>query len=194
MAPQTVDVACVSEIPSSRPRLIPQATAHATVWPLESEVTAVTSRSPCETQNDGFVGSVLFGDGAAAIVVGGDPSPSIERPLYELQWAGEMVLPENDGAIDGAACWTRNDLFWAVHPIGPAIVYQVEGKLEIEKPSFQPSPEILSDYGNMYSASVLFVSNRVRSWWSLEQNKSTLGEGTGNECKFLIGFGPGLLV
>ncbi|KAL2653836.1 hypothetical protein R1flu_021964 [Riccia fluitans] len=198
--------------------------AGARVLAICSEVTAVTFRAPCETHIDGLVGSALFGDGAAAIIVGADPRPGIERPMYEMHWAGEMVLPDSDGAIDGhlteaglvfhllkdvpglitknidgflmetknlvgAATW--NDLFWAVHPGGPAILDQVEAKLELEKSRFQASRDILSEYGNMSSASVLFVLNRVRER-SLEQNKSTLGEG--NEWGFLIGFGPGLTV
>ncbi|KAL3685842.1 hypothetical protein R1sor_003864 [Riccia sorocarpa] len=198
--------------------------AGARVLAICSEVTAVTFRAPCETHIDGLVGSALFGDGAAAIIVGADPRPGIERPMYEMHWAGEMVLPDSDGAIDGhlteaglvfhllkdvpglitknidgflkstkdlvgAATW--NDLFWAVHPGGPAILDQVEAKLELEKTRFQASRDILSDYGNMSSASVLFVLNRVRER-SLEQNKDTLGEG--NEWGFLIGFGPGLTV
>ncbi|KAL2653837.1 hypothetical protein R1flu_021965 [Riccia fluitans] len=198
--------------------------AGARVLAICSEVTAVTFRAPSETHIDGLVGSALFGDGAAAMIIGADPRPGIERPLYEMHWAGEMVLPESDGAIDGhlteaglvfhllkdvpglitknidgflkdtkdlvgAASW--NDLFWAVHPGGPAILDQVEAKLELEKTRFQASRDILSEYGNMSSASVLFVLNRVRER-SLEQNKSTLGEG--NEWGFLIGFGPGLTV
>ncbi|KAL2653845.1 hypothetical protein R1flu_021973 [Riccia fluitans] len=198
--------------------------AGARVLAICSEVTAVTFRAPCETHIDGLVGSALFGDGAAAIIVGADPRPGIERPMYEMHWAGEMVLPDSDGAIDGhlteaglvfhllkdvpglitknidgflndsknlvgATSW--NDLFWAVHPGGPAILDQVEAKLELEKERFQASRDILSDYGNMSSASVLFVLNRVRER-SLEQSTSTLGEG--KEWGFLIGFGPGLTV
>nr|AIV42295.1 chalcone synthase [Plagiochasma appendiculatum] len=198
--------------------------AGARVLAICSEVTAVTFRAPCETHIDGLVGSALFGDGAAAVIVGADPRPEIERPMFEMHWAGEMVLPESDGAIDGhlteaglvfhllkdvpglitkniggflkdtknlvgASTW--NDLFWAVHPGGPAILDQVEAKLELEKNKFQASRDILADYGNMSSASVLFVLDRVRER-SLESNKYTFGEGS--EWGFLIGFGPGLTV
>ncbi|KAL5061362.1 hypothetical protein RYX36_032966 [Vicia faba] len=44
-----------------------------------SEVTAVTFRGPSDTHLDSLVGQALFGDGAAALIVGSDPVPEIEK-------------------------------------------------------------------------------------------------------------------
>nr|Q9AU10.1 RecName: Full=Inactive polyketide synthase 2; Short=RiPKS2; AltName: Full=Inactive naringenin-chalcone synthase PKS2 [Rubus idaeus]AAK15175.1 aromatic polyketide synthase [Rubus idaeus] len=66
-----------------------------------SEITAVTFRGPSDTHLDSLVGQALFGDGAAAIIVGSDPLPDIERPLFELVSAAQTILPDSDGAIDG---------------------------------------------------------------------------------------------
>ncbi|KAL2653841.1 hypothetical protein R1flu_021969 [Riccia fluitans] len=66
-----------------------------------SKVTAVTFSASCETHLEGLIGSALFGGGAAAIIVGADPRPGIECPMYEMHLAGEMVLPGSDGAFDG---------------------------------------------------------------------------------------------
>ncbi|KAM7258817.1 hypothetical protein ACFE04_014558 [Oxalis oulophora] len=66
-----------------------------------SEITAVTFRGPSDTHLDSLVGQALFGDGASAIIVGSDPIPEIEKPLYEMLYAAQTILPDSDGAIDG---------------------------------------------------------------------------------------------
>ena len=37
-------------------------------------------RGPSETHIDSLVGHALFGDGAAAVIVGSDPMPELEKP------------------------------------------------------------------------------------------------------------------
>ncbi|KAF7132615.1 hypothetical protein RHSIM_Rhsim09G0048300 [Rhododendron simsii] len=66
-----------------------------------SEITAVTFRGPSDTHLDSLVGQALFGDGAAAIIVGADPIPEVEGPLFELVSAAQTILPNSDGAIEG---------------------------------------------------------------------------------------------
>jgi chalcone synthase len=66
-----------------------------------SEITAVTFRGPSETHLDSLVGQALFGDGAAAVIVGADPDLTIERPLFDLVWTAQTILPDSHGAIDG---------------------------------------------------------------------------------------------
>jgi chalcone synthase len=183
------------------------------------------TRNRHSTQNlhdlDGLIGSALFGDGAGVYVVGSDPKPE-EKSLFEVHWAGETILPESDGAIDGHLTEARlifhlmkdvpgliskniekfltearkcagspdwNDMFWAVHPGGPAILDQVEAKLKLTHDKMQGSRDILSEYGNMSSSSVLFVLDQIRQR-SLKMGSSTLGEGS--DFGFFIGFGPGL--
>ncbi|KAH7670121.1 Naringenin-chalcone synthase protein [Dioscorea alata] len=66
-----------------------------------SEITAVTFRGPSDTHLDSLVGQALFGDGAAAMIIGADPDTSIERPLFEMVSAAQTILPDSEGAIDG---------------------------------------------------------------------------------------------
>ncbi|CAA7396390.1 unnamed protein product [Spirodela intermedia] len=66
-----------------------------------SEITAVTFRGPTDTHLDSLVGQALFGDGAAAVIVGADPDPATERPLFQLVSAAQTLLPDSQGAIDG---------------------------------------------------------------------------------------------
>ncbi|XP_047051567.1 chalcone synthase 2-like [Lolium rigidum] len=66
-----------------------------------SEITAVTFRGPSATGShlDNLVAQALFGDGAAAVVVGADPEEPLERPLFQLVSASQTILPESDGLI-----------------------------------------------------------------------------------------------
>lgn len=66
-----------------------------------SEITAVTFRGPSESHLDLLVGQALFGDGAVALIVGADPDPTIEHPLFQLVLAQQTILPDSEGAIDG---------------------------------------------------------------------------------------------
>ncbi|KAG5227901.1 naregenin-chalcone synthase family protein [Salix suchowensis] len=136
-----------------------------------SEITAVTFRGPSDTHLDSLVGQALFGDGAAALIVGSDPVLGIEKPLFEVVSAAQTILPDSDGAIDGhlrevgltfhllkdvpgliskniekslteafkplgISDW--NSLFWIAHPGGPAILDQVEAKLELKPENCEP--------------------------------------------------------
>lgn len=89
----------------------------------------------------------------------------------------------------GISDW--NSLFWIVHPGGRAILDLVEQKLKLTEEKFRASRHVLSEYGNLASASVLFVIEEMRKK-SIKEGKSTNGEGL--DWGVLLGFGPGLTV
>ncbi|KAF2598429.1 hypothetical protein F2Q68_00012002 [Brassica cretica] len=67
-----------------------------------AEITVVTFRGPSETHLDSLVGQSLFGDGAAALIVGSDPDTSVgEKPIFEMVSAAQTILPDSKGAIEG---------------------------------------------------------------------------------------------
>ncbi|XP_044499641.1 chalcone synthase 1-like [Mangifera indica] len=189
-----------------------------------SEITAVTFRGPSDTHLDSLVGQALFGDGAAAVIVGSDPIPEVEKPMFELVSTTQTILPNSIGAIDGhlreigltfhllkdvpglisknieaslveafqplgISDW--NSLFWIAHPGGAAILDQVEAKLGLKEEKLHATRHILSEYGNMSSACVLFILDEMRKK-SKENGLKTTGEGL--EWGVLFGFGPGLTV
>ncbi|KAH7857556.1 hypothetical protein Vadar_013989 [Vaccinium darrowii] len=189
-----------------------------------SEITAVTFRGPSDSHLDSLVGQALFGDGAAAIIVGADPIPEVEKPLFEVVSAAQTILPDSDGAIDGhlrevgltfhllkdvpgliskniekslveafqplgISDW--NSIFWIAHPGGPAILDQVEQKLALKPEKLRATRHVLSEYGNMSSACVLFIMDEMRKK-SAEDGFKTTGEGL--DWGVLFGFGPGLTV
>ncbi|CAL9198509.1 chalcone synthase 2-like [Musa acuminata AAA Group] len=189
-----------------------------------SEINALSFHGPSESHLDNLVGQALFGDGAAAIIVGADPDPATEQPIFQLVSASQTILPDSEGAVDGhlrevglifhllkevpalisknierslveafkplgISDW--NSIFWIAHPGGPAILDQVEAKLGLEKEKMKATREVLKEYGNMASGSVLFILDEMRKR-SAEDGKATTGEGL--EWGVHFGFGPGLTV
>ncbi|CAI0436761.1 unnamed protein product [Linum tenue] len=189
-----------------------------------SEITAVTFRGPSDSHLDSLVGQALFGDGAGAVIVGSDPIPEVEKPIFELVYTAQTIVPNSEGAIDGhlrevgltfhllkdvpglvskniekclddafrplgISDW--NSLFWAAHPGGPAILDQIEAKLELKEEKLRASRHVLAEYGNMSSACVLFILDEMRKK-SAADGCATTGEGL--DWGVLFGFGPGLTV
>nr|CDU45362.1 chalcone synthase [Hesperis matronalis]CDU45367.1 chalcone synthase [Hesperis matronalis] len=89
----------------------------------------------------------------------------------------------------GISDW--NSLFWIAHPGGPAILDQVEIKLGLKAEKMRATRHVLSEYGNMSSACVLFILDEMRKK-SAQDGVATTGEGL--EWGVLFGFGPGLTV
>ncbi len=72
---------------------------------------------------------------------------------------------------------------WAIHPGGRAIIDKVVEAMELDEKQVQSSREVLANYGNMSSATVLFVLENI------------LGKSPQNGTKVLpIAFGPGLTI
>ncbi|XP_017226924.1 chalcone synthase 1 [Daucus carota subsp. sativus] len=89
----------------------------------------------------------------------------------------------------GISDW--NSIFWIAHPGGRAILDQVETELGLVPEKLQCSREVLRDYGNMSSASVLFILDEMRKA-SAKDGQRTTGEGL--DWGVLFGFGPGITV
>jgi len=73
--------------------------------------------------------------------------------------------------------------YWAVHPGGRAIVDKVQNSLELKDDAVAPSREVLRNYGNMSSATILFVLEKILYHYP-HTGKPVLG----------MAFGPGLTV
>jgi len=90
------------------------------------------------------------------------------------------------GVVDpvlGKADLERDDItHWAVHPGGRAILDKVRDGLEIDEGQLAAPRSVLQNFGNMSSATILFVL------------KQTLEEATSGERVMAMAFGPGLTV
>ncbi|KAL3539052.1 hypothetical protein ACH5RR_002418 [Cinchona calisaya] len=66
-----------------------------------SETTIIGFRPPNAKRPYDLVGVALFGDGAGAMIIGSNPDPTIESPLFELHTAMQHFLPDTEKIIDG---------------------------------------------------------------------------------------------
>ncbi len=157
-----------------------------------------------------FLGNVLFADGAAAMVLaaaelqpeawqvratGSCVFPnSTEAMTWRVGNHGfEMTLSSQVPELIGRqlrpwlASWLEQqglDLSavgsWAVHPGGPRILTSVEESLDLDRGVTAVSHQVLAEYGNMSSPTVLFILERL-------QQSNPPGP-----C-VMLGFGPGLV-
>ncbi|RLM52742.1 hypothetical protein C2845_PMPSC048692 [Panicum miliaceum] len=104
---------------------------------------------------------------------------SIERCLVDT--LGPLGLPNvSDGGWNG--------LFWAVHPGGRAILDSYEAALGLEPGKLAASRHVLSEYGNMSGATVIFVLDEIR------RRRQDDSDQEGKDCEWGImsALGPGL--
>ena len=156
-----------------------------------------------ETQNLGEVISfTLFGDGCAASLVTAEPGGleldrfhalRVEDSRDLITWRVgdlgfnmflsthvpgkiERAMREHAGSVaDGGEVH-----LWAVHPGGRSILDAVESGLALAPDALWASRGVLSSFGNMSSATVMFVLERL------------MQEASAGQCGCAISFGPGL--
>lgn len=156
-----------------------------------------------------LISCALFGDGAAAAVVTGEP-----RPGPQMVAAESFLFPDSLGAMGfdlretgfhiilarevpdlirsrvkelvGGFLERHHRRFedigaWVLHPGGQKLLAYVEQELGLGSEQTQPSWDVLRECGNLSSASVLFVLER----W-LRNREIAVGT-----SGLLMGFGPG---
>ncbi|WP_232304561.1 type III polyketide synthase [Microbacterium sp. XT11] len=96
------------------------------------------------------------------------------RPLYAREQ--DLVSAFDEGRVGERVA------HWAIHPGGRSILDRVQERLRLDDRQLRPAREILRTRGNMSSATVLFVLQRI-----LEQEGARDGERVA-----AMAFGPGL--
>ena len=149
---------------------------------------------------------LIFSDGCAASVLSSSPSglevinfkstflPGTEELItwrigdlgFDMNLSGQVPgviaaqLPLYiDKILDG--CTRRDITHWAVHPGGRTILDAVRDGLQLGEEKMMPARTVLREYGNMSSATVMFVLKEM-----------LIGDQSGEGCA--IAFGPGLSV
>lgn len=178
------------------------------VLALAIELPTLTFQRDDLTQAN-LISCSLFGDGAAAAVITGQPAKgprilgaetflfphSIDAMGFDLRETGfhiilarevpELIRSRIKELVGGFL--ERNHLrqediaAWVLHPGGQKLLSFVEQELGLTPEQTQHSWAVLRDYGNLSSASVLFVLER----WLAER---TVNAG---DFGLLAGFGPG---
>ncbi|KAM1397593.1 hypothetical protein ACFX2I_015150 [Malus domestica] len=64
-----------------------------------AEITTVFFHGLTDTHLDILVGQALFADGASAVIVGANPEPEIERPLFEIVACRQTIIPNSEHGV-----------------------------------------------------------------------------------------------
>ncbi|XP_027356185.1 type III polyketide synthase B [Abrus precatorius] len=81
-----------------------------------------------------------------------------------------------------------NELFWAVHPGGPAILNRIEKRLDLLPEKLSASRRALMDYGNASSNTIVYVLE-----YMIEEGLKIKKGGSGDsEWGLILAFGPGI--
>lgn len=152
----------------------------------------------------------FFGDGASACVVGS--AKPYHKPIFQLGQERSVLLPDcademvwevgNHGfdlylssqipkllgdcmpAEVERLCGEDELELWAIHPGGKGIIDILQNRFELTDEQMSHSLGVLRDYGNVSSATILFVLNAMRK--QLQETGSEPVSG------IALAFGPGL--
>ncbi|KAJ8762960.1 hypothetical protein K2173_023089 [Erythroxylum novogranatense] len=83
-----------------------------------------------------------------------------------------------------------NSLFWIVQPSLP-IIHKTESIFGLKQEKLSVTRHVLTEYGNMGTASVFFIMDEMRRRSSDEKKKTT---GEGMEWGVVVGYGAGLTI
>lgn len=164
-----------------------------------------------DLQIDTLVGNALFADGAAAMLVGAQPTAS-EKPLWDIVRCASFAIEDSVQAMTWditnhgfvmrlsheipAHIRSKINKFvqnligtdctfqqsdWAIHPGGKAILQAIEQACGLERSQTESSWQVMATVGNMSSATIQFVLDHLST---RQQHPWTVA----------IGFGPGLSV
>lgn len=160
---------------------------------------------------DNMTSSMLFSDGAAAVLItGNDEQPGLtidhfystvavkgkKDMAWELSSKGFLMtlsgyiadLVEEDfnnlvtNALAAANLNKSNITHWCIHPGGKKILEAVHKSLDFSNGQLEPCYTILKEYGNMSSPTVLFVLKKIIDEGRLKRADKIFG----------AAFGPGL--
>ena len=160
---------------------------------------------------DNMTSSMLFSDGAAAVLVTGNEEQEGLRVdnfysmvslkgkkdmAWELSSKGflmtlsgyvaDMIEENFDGLVQqalAAANLNKQDItHWCIHPGGKKIIEAVHKSLGFTNGQLQPCYDVLRDYGNMSSPTVLFVLEKIMIALNKKEKNTIFG----------AAFGPGL--
>jgi len=164
-----------------------------------------------EPTEDNITSSLLFGDGAAALLVTGDEnekglhinnfyslvsSKGKKEMVWEMSSKGftltlsgyipELIGENFNAFVDEALQKNelhKNDItHWCIHPGGKRILEAIHSSLGFSNGQFRYSYDVLKNYGNMSSPTILFVLDEIWNTLESQQDAKIFG----------AAFGPGL--
>lgn len=161
---------------------------------------------------DNIASSLLFGDGAAAVLVVSDDIPMqglylksfyseiVPKGKADMSWViastgflmtlsgyvPDLIQADFESLVSRAlekAKLRKEDInYWCIHPGGKRILDAIAKSLDFKGDELEPSFSVLKEFGNMSSPTVLFVLQRIMQQLKSGDQREILG----------AAFGPGL--
>lgn len=160
---------------------------------------------------ESVVSSALFADGAAMALVGDGQGKLMPRMLHSATFSDYSTLDHMTfdltdqgfrmylssyvpdllasqiesfvaGLLDSHELRNEDVRFWGIHPGSTKIVDYVQDRLKLADEQVEFSHQILYEYGNMSSPTILFVLDRIQECGNPEPG----------DYGVLLAFGPGL--
>jgi predicted naringenin-chalcone synthase len=174
-----------------------------------TELCTIHFQKDCEM--DSIASGLLFGDGAAAVLVTGDNTETeglhignfysevalngqedmawnlsqkgflMRLSAYVPQLLQAGIAPLLKNALKAARLVREDITGWAIHPGGRKILENIQKELSLTGKDLSVSFDVLKEYGNMSSPTILFVLKQI-----MQQLDRT------PEKIFAAAFGPGL--
>jgi alpha-pyrone synthase len=164
--------------------------------------------------DDYILSTALFGDGSAAILISNKPSMSTHFPSIKINAFQSFIIHKGynemawqlsetgfimnlssyiseiiNGNLDTFFIENKIEVslfkYWAIHPGGRQILDEFAKTMGLQKENLTESYSVLENFGNMSSATILFVLKQL-----LENNT----QAKQNEKIFAAAFGPGLSI
>jgi predicted naringenin-chalcone synthase len=139
---------------------------------------------------DNLTSSLLFGDGAAAVLVSGNEesdgliidnffSTVVLKGKQDMAWelsprgfqmtlssyVADLIGEDFDKIVCDALATVNlhkeQITHWCIHPGGKKILESIHNSLGFTNGQLKPSYDVLRDYGNMSSATILFVLKNI---------------------------------
>lgn len=144
-----------------------------------------------EATTDNIASSLLFGDGSAALVITGDQHPSrglqfvqfysevIPKGKKDMAWElsssgflmtlsgyiPDLLQEDFNGLVERALNKSNHRLeditHWCIHPGGKKILEAVHRALQLHNGALDNCYEVLKEYGNMSSPTILFILKKI---------------------------------
>lgn len=168
-----------------------------------------------DATTDNIASSLLFGDGSAALLITHDDHPVrglhldnfyaevVPKGKKDMSWelsssgflmtlsgyVPDLIQEDFEGLIDRAlhkAGTEKSDItYWCIHPGGKKILEVIQKKLALPAQALDTSYQVLREFGNMSSPTIVFVLKRLlQKAFNKQQDKK--------EKILGAAFGPGL--
>lgn len=174
-----------------------------------------------EATIDNIASSLLFGDGSAALLITSDDHPMkgmhidhfysevIPKGKKDMSWEissngflmtlsgyipeliEEDFEPLVQRAISGTGLAVENIDHWCIHPGGKRILEAVQKSVGLKNGALRHSYDVMRDYGNMSSPTIVFVLKQIMQQLR-DEDQNEKDDTHNNSSIFAAAFGPGL--